>query len=361
MTSFFNKLNTLVQAHLNDLIRPLGSADEEGERRDILSRRDIRKGLDSDLRVLKKRVQDALEHEAKLQRRVDKLYAEIAEWDAKADNYLRQGNEAQARYALGQLRRAQDDLASAEDALREHHIVTQALVNQVTQLEAVLEDARQREEALASAPPVSAPSQVEESPAPVQSSPRPAPEERLRKPSTTPATPSVAEPVASAPVASPKPASQAPQTDPVSSAPSAPSAPEEKRIKVKVEQENASGASSAVPVERKLPPNIQVVTPVPASSAPSSESLSPAEKRVKADPDVRKGETLARQIAERLDQTREKLGSLTAQYEQYVAEDKPSVIEEVAQEVKSADVEDDLARRRARLAKPEAGKDESGT
>ncbi|MCS6836038.1 MAG: PspA/IM30 family protein [Anaerolineae bacterium] len=306
MPSFFEKLNTLVQAHINDIVRPLSDEADEGMRRQVLSRRDIRLGLDGDLRTLKKRVDDALGHEAKLQARVDELHAEIAQWDAKADDYLRQNNEAQARYALTQLRRAQADLEIAEQALREHHIVTQELVTKVSQLEAILEDARQREEAETL-------TRTEERPTP--------PVERLTK----------SEDRLSAPT---KPAET----------------PTSKRVVVQVERDEESS---------NIPLNIK-----PSLAAPSAESASPTpitasenapteQKPRYGEAEVAKGEALARKIAQKLDETREKLSSLVSSYEQTVVEEKSDVLEEVKREVRAAEVDDDLAKRRARLAKPE--------
>jgi len=310
MPSFFDKLNTLVQAHINDIIRPLTDEAEEGTRRQLLSRRDIRLGLDGDLRTLKKRVDDALAHEAKLQARVDKLYAEVAQWDTKADDYLRQNNEAQARYALTQLRRAQADVEAAEQALREHHIVTQDLVSKVTQLEAVLEDARQREEAEAP--------RAEE---------RPAPAERLAKPEERLSAP-------------PKPAE----------------APAPKRIIVQVEREDDSSSAPlnisprpAAPAPAAQP--TEVAPAVPAPAVQPTEAVPVAQKPRYGEEEVAKGEALARKIAEKLDETREKLGSLVSSYEQMAAEQQPDVLDEVKREVQATEVDDDLAKRRARLAK----------
>lgn len=307
MPSFFEKLNMLVQSHINDIIHPLTDEADEGTRRQVLSRRDIRLGLDGDLRILKKRVDDALAHEAKLQARVDKLYAEIAQWDAKADDYLRQNSEAQARYALTQLRRAQADLEIAEQTLREHHIVTQELVTKVTQLEAILEDARQREEA-------EPPARTE-----VRSA---SSAERLAKPEDRLSAP-------------PKPA----QT----------SAP--KRIIVQVERNEEDDRSTSAPVNVNPRP---VATPAESTPSASASESAPTEQKPRyGEAEVAKGEALARKIAQKLDETREKLGSLVSSYEQMVAEDKPDVLEEVKREVQAAEVDDDLARRRARLAKPE--------
>jgi len=315
MPSFFDKLNTLVQSHINDIIRPLTDEADEGTRRQVLSRRDIRLGLDGDLRTLKKRVDDALAHEAKLQARVDKLYAEIAQWDAKADDYLRQNNEAQARHALTQLRRAQADLEVAEQTLREHHIVTQELVSKVTQLEAVLEDARQREEAESA--------RAEERSAPA------APAERLAKPEERLSAP-------------PRPAET----------------PAPKRIIVQVERDDDSPSTPLNINPRpaaSVPAEGAPQAAAPASAAPDAPQAetSAAQKPRYGDAEAARGEALARKIAEKLDETREKLGSLVASYEQMVAEDKPDVLEEVKREVQAAEVDDDLAKRRARLAKPD--------
>lgn len=142
--SFFDKLNTLVKSQINDVVSPMDERDERNSRarRNALSRLDIRRGLQEDVSVLRQRIDDALAYQDELQTRVDKLYAEIADWDRKADQAVNEGRDADARNYIGRMQQAQRELEMAEADLVEHRHITQDLINQVDMLDSVVEEAQ---------------------------------------------------------------------------------------------------------------------------------------------------------------------------------------------------------------------------
>lgn len=132
--SFFNKLNTLVRAHVNNIVDPM---DEEtrDKRAKMLTKREIRGGLQKDVALLQQRVDDALKYEGTLQNKVDKLYGDIADWDEKANQAVQDGRETDARFALSRMQQAQKELEMTEADLQEHRIITQELMQQVNRLD----------------------------------------------------------------------------------------------------------------------------------------------------------------------------------------------------------------------------------
>ncbi|MEL6525705.1 MAG: PspA/IM30 family protein [Chloroflexota bacterium] len=140
--NFFNKLNTLVRAHVNNIVDPMDE-DSRERRQKALSQKTIRGGLQKDVALLRQRVDDALQYEGELQNRVDKLYAELSDWDDKADKAVKEGREQDARYALSRMQQAQKDVQMTEADLQEHRIITQDLLQQVNRLEATVQAAEE--------------------------------------------------------------------------------------------------------------------------------------------------------------------------------------------------------------------------
>jgi peptidoglycan hydrolase CwlO-like protein len=141
--SFFDKLNTLVKAQINDIISPMTDDDRtSASRRKALARQDIRGGLEKDVAELQKRVDDALAYEDDLQAKVDKLYGEIADLDREADQLIQDGREAEARQKLGRIQQLQKELEMLEADLHEHRYVTQELISQVNTLDSVVQQAK---------------------------------------------------------------------------------------------------------------------------------------------------------------------------------------------------------------------------
>ncbi|MEM9953821.1 MAG: hypothetical protein AAF846_19585 [Chloroflexota bacterium] len=138
--SFLNKLNTLVQAHINNIVDPIDEQMSKS-RKKALSRQDIRGSLQKDVQLLRQRIDEALTYESELQAKADKLYGEIADFDDKANEAVRDGRENDARFALGRMQQAQRDLEMIEADLQEHRTITQELISQVNMLDSTIQAA----------------------------------------------------------------------------------------------------------------------------------------------------------------------------------------------------------------------------
>src|SRR5687768_3640712 len=143
---FLKKLNLLVQSQINDVINPLRDETEGPARRRAMERTGLSKDMAKDVVTLRKRVEDALAYEDKLQKQITALYGEVSDLDTKADAALQAGQESQARGFLGQLHAKQRQIASLESDLNDHSVVTQELLSQVNTLEGVLEQSRREQE-----------------------------------------------------------------------------------------------------------------------------------------------------------------------------------------------------------------------
>lgn len=148
MDDLFKKLNTLIKSNLGD-IKP------------ELPRREPRPvDLDRQVDTLRKRINDALAHEDKLQISVVALRDEADKLDRAADAALARGDDLEARKILEQLRRTEARLHSTERDLQEHEIAVEELILQVNRLEAAAADnkaeqaARQQVEQRQAAPVV---------------------------------------------------------------------------------------------------------------------------------------------------------------------------------------------------------------
>lgn len=151
--SIFKKLTTLVQAQINDIISPLSDETDGPARRRWLARSGMGQDMANDVTLLRKRVDEALAYEDKLQKQLDALYQDVSDLDTKADEALQNGQESQARGYLGQMHAKQREIAAREADMSDHRAITQELLSQVNSLEAVLEQTRreQQEQAAQSA------------------------------------------------------------------------------------------------------------------------------------------------------------------------------------------------------------------
>jgi phage shock protein A len=138
MSDFFRKLNVLVKASLNEI---LDSATQRPAQASVGHNRT----LESDLQLLRRRVDDALAYEGELSQRVQALLAEVERLDAEADRAVDAGQEDAARQAVSQLQRAQQRLAVAESDLHEHRLVTQELIARVNELDAAVQQTHEVE------------------------------------------------------------------------------------------------------------------------------------------------------------------------------------------------------------------------
>lgn len=131
MNDLIKKLNVLVKASLNDRISGGDTAK--------LPR--LGKKLDDDIQSLRQRVNEAVEYEDEIQARIRQFEDEAARWDRQVDEALTKGDDAAARYAVEQMKRAEQRAILAQSDLREHQQATQELIQRVNTLEAVVADA----------------------------------------------------------------------------------------------------------------------------------------------------------------------------------------------------------------------------
>jgi len=106
--------------------------------------------------------------------------------------------------------------------------------------------------------------------------------------------------------------------------------------------------------------SVQGTTAAPSTPAPDPEEQAIRKRRSKyakmGDEEYAEGVELAKSISAKLDQTREKLAQLTQEANQPLT---PDVMDEVRAEVDQIAVDDELARRIARLSKPTEPEDRS--
>lgn len=140
MSDLFRKLNILLKAGIKDV---LGNSPLQHP----LRSRKLGKDLQSEVEMLRGRINDAIAHEETLKAKVDLLRLEAEKIDQEADGEVQVGNEAQARYLIGQLQRKYQFIGIAEADLREHQLVTQDLIQRVNMLDAVVAEAQNQQRA----------------------------------------------------------------------------------------------------------------------------------------------------------------------------------------------------------------------
>ena len=118
----------LVKSSLNDR-----SSEEKPDARARLG-----KNVDGEIDALRERINDAVQYEDEIKARIRQFEDEAARWDAQADDAVTRGDDASARYAIEQMRRARAAAAMTEDDLREHQRMTQDLIQRVNMLDAVV-------------------------------------------------------------------------------------------------------------------------------------------------------------------------------------------------------------------------------
>lgn len=140
MSDLFKKLNTLVKSRINDLL------SDSAARLRNLSPGQLGGGMDAEIALLRRRINETLAYEDDLQARVQALRDEVVRWDQQADDALSRGQDAHARHAVEQMQRAQQRLTMAESDLKAHQLVTQELMQRVNMLESATADARRNQE-----------------------------------------------------------------------------------------------------------------------------------------------------------------------------------------------------------------------
>lgn len=148
MSGLFKKLNILVRASVQDA---LGDLAQDASRRRLVDPARLGKDMDREVASLRERIDEAIAHENTLRVNLDSLYSEIARLDQAADEAVKQGDQAQARYLIARMQQIRRRAEMAEADLREHQIVTEEFIQRVNLLDAVVADARRQQESEPSA------------------------------------------------------------------------------------------------------------------------------------------------------------------------------------------------------------------
>jgi hypothetical protein len=137
MNDLFKKLNVLLKSGVHSV----GQTEApHGERQPEPPLR-VGSSLEKEVAALRERINEAVRYEEELTLRVRQYEQEAARWDNQADDAVAQGNDASARYAIEQMRRAEQRAVMADADLRAHQIATQDLIQRVNTLESVVADA----------------------------------------------------------------------------------------------------------------------------------------------------------------------------------------------------------------------------
>lgn len=137
MSNFFDKISTLVNAQVNDL---LGKNPTSPLARIRLNPEEAEKNPHRSAQALRQRLDEAILYEDDLQAKIDHLSAEALDLDADVDACLQRDDQLGARRLQGQLNMKQQQLAIAESELRDHRRVTQHLMHEMLDLDAALEE-----------------------------------------------------------------------------------------------------------------------------------------------------------------------------------------------------------------------------
>ncbi len=137
MSSLFDKIATLVNAHVNDL---LGKNPTSPLARIRLNADEADKNPRNSAQALRRRLDEAVDFEDVLQDKIDALMQEAADLDAQIDLSLRQGDEFGARRLQGQLNSKQQQLNIAESELRDHRALSRHLMQEMRNLDAALDE-----------------------------------------------------------------------------------------------------------------------------------------------------------------------------------------------------------------------------
>ena len=172
--SLIEKLNLLVRSSVTDFLA------EVGERLPDLPLRQ-RRELDFEVGALRKRVNEALAYEERLEAQLTKVLDEVEQADLAADDAIAAGDEARARVLVQRLKRMQQQAAMLEHQLQEHRMATADLIAQVNYLDSLVADIQHEREAAEE--PESAHRRVPPSPPP------PSVTERLSRPTPARAKP----------------------------------------------------------------------------------------------------------------------------------------------------------------------------
>lgn len=137
MSSLFDKISTLINAQVNDF---LGRNPRSPLARIKLDAEEAEKNPRRSVQPLRQRLEEALAYEDELQAKIETLMQQALELDGRVDAMLRSKDEFAARRVQGQLNMKQQQLTIAESELRDHRLLTQHLMQEMTTLEMALDN-----------------------------------------------------------------------------------------------------------------------------------------------------------------------------------------------------------------------------
>ena len=137
MSSIFDKINTLVNAQVNDF---LGRNPKSPLARIKLDSSEIEENPRRTAQSLHRRLEEALAYEDEIEAKIQRIREEATFLDEQADKQVKSGDEFSARRALSQLQFKQQQLTIAEAELRDHRVLTQHLMQEMTTLDLALDN-----------------------------------------------------------------------------------------------------------------------------------------------------------------------------------------------------------------------------
>ena len=130
MSNLLDKLNVLVRSSLTSL----GGSKIPAAR--------LGKDIDSEIAALRKKIDEALATEDTMQQRLDSILKQAAGYDQQADDALKRGDESNARYAVQEMHRLEQQANMVQADLENHRRSTSDFIERVNMLEAMVSDAR---------------------------------------------------------------------------------------------------------------------------------------------------------------------------------------------------------------------------
>ena len=149
MSSLFDKINTLVNAQVNEL---MGRYPRSPLSRIKLNADDAEKNPRRSAQALRERLEEAMDYEEVLQQKIDVLMQEALHLDQQIDTLVSSGDDIRARHVQGQLNMKQQQLTIAEAELRDHRLLSRHLMQELRSLEAALDGQPQNTQTAAGAP-----------------------------------------------------------------------------------------------------------------------------------------------------------------------------------------------------------------
>lgn len=136
MSSLIDKLSTLVNAQVNDL---LGRNPRSPLARMGMNPQDAARNPRQSASQMRQRLEEAIAYEDTIRAKVDRLTQEALDLDEQVDAATQAGDSFEMRRLQTQLNLKQQQVAIAESELRDHQLVTRHLMQELHGLEMALD------------------------------------------------------------------------------------------------------------------------------------------------------------------------------------------------------------------------------